>query len=121
MRGLIGSILILETAYSTQSLHVGIETPLTYKRKSRPDEEGILPNVRRCKNVDKMSIGFYPETMPQISIAIDSKTLDISSTVVRYGERKAGTYLYVSQTLCHGNGLAIGRYRQAEHKNKKNS
>ncbi len=96
MGGLVGPLLILKTAYSAQSLHVGIETALTYKRKSRPDEEGILPNVRRCKNADKMRIGFQSETTPQISVAIDSETLDVRSTIIRYGEGKTRTHLYVT-------------------------
>lgn len=96
MGRLVGTLLILETAYSAQSLHVSIETALTHERKSRSDEKGIFPNVRWRKNADKMRIGFQSETTPQIGIAIDSETFDVSSTVVRYGERKASTHLYVT-------------------------
>ncbi len=96
MGRLVGPVLILKTAYSAQSLHVGIEAALPYYRKSRPNEEGILPNVRRCKNVDKMSVGFQAKTTPQIRIAIDSESLDVGSTVIRNGEGEARTHLYVT-------------------------
>lgn len=114
----ISARLILKTAHSAKGLHIGIETALTDKRVSRPDEIGVLSNVRRSKEADVVHISFHTKTTPQVDVTINREAFNVSAAVIGYGKREACANLHRCQPRSRWDGLGMRRHRQTEHKNE---
>ena len=118
---LVVSRLVFKAPRSAERLHVNINTALTHKGKSRPNEISILPNVRRRKNADVVHLAFHTKPSPQIGITIHSETLDVGSSVIWDSEGKARTELNLPETRSHRSGLGMGRNRCDHDENKESN